>query len=436
MKIGSLFFEIGAKSDDLQKSLEEGKKKVAIFAAEVLAALYALDRFVESSTKGAVSLSNLSKVAGQTTQELQKFGLAGALTNAGQSAEEASAKFAAFSKNLYSLQHYGEGNAEGFNKLSFLGKGINFYGKDALQVRQEISDRIADMNDQDATNIISAFGFGPEDLEAFRLSAEEYEKITKKYVQNKETIESLKRTGLAVNTLKLEFSQFKDSVVVDMEPVWIDLIKTLEVVLQLFRSTVIEIKDLARGFDSLSDATKQWAEGLAVVLAAALAPVMATLAAVFLLIDDYVAYKHGGKSVIGAISGKAKSLTTVEVPQPDGTTKTKGYGELTTDDLSAQIKEYGPFGGKRGGESSPAAPSAKSAAQSDIEYLYDISPERDISRFNPNDIRNGTTSKTVEQNNTFNIQGTNADAIAGAVVDKQQQQLNHALSDQNNGSNY
>lgn len=78
MKVGELFIALGfqvdnAKLKEFNDKLEAGQKSLAKVGAGAAAAVYGINRFLNSSVKGAESLRNYREQTGYATEELYKF---------------------------------------------------------------------------------------------------------------------------------------------------------------------------------------------------------------------------------------------------------------------------------------------------------------------------------------------------------------------------
>lgn len=483
MKIGEIFVALGIDSDKFQAGVKAAKKEVALFTAEVTASLYAIDRFVDATTRGAVALANLAAQSGMTAQELQHFGLAATFKNAGISAEEAEQQVAAFSQNLYDLQHFGKGNAEGFQALGFMGRGISFYGKNASQVLDELRVRLKGLNDQAATNVLQKFGFSPAMLTVLRQTKNEFDATAKSIVLTPAQNASLQRTAIAVNQLKLNFAYFAKTMSVELEPVWNKLINFLYLGMRLAHDFTVGIGMLSHEWEGLTGATKDWVKVLGAAFLAYLMPIRAMILGILLLLDDYIAYKSGGKSIIGGLlkdgGKKATNAAREKVGlEPDEQSKDTherlakfnkdGMNKLQ-DEMKNPEKYNGgdPHGAgtmlwdwlhhnsmsDRSGNMGPNLPPHVSGDGSDMS-LDDVLKQAQANGsstfkktpaqitgpgFYPslmNQPPPASASKETSFNNTYHITGGDAPAVADAIVDKQQKQFNYANSDQGNGAQY
>lgn len=202
MKIGELFFKIGANSDDFEKSVKKANYQTEVFAAKVVASLYAIDRLVSAATGGATRITNMSNAIGVGTTELQKFAYAANQLNTELSFDEASQNIAKLSNDLYDLQHFGTGNAGIFKQLSFMGHPVDPGGKDTIQTIKAIRDAMKGLDNQAATSVLRAGGLSAGLLPLFRASDEEIDKFGSKFVQSPEQLAAGVRAGKNVNTFK------------------------------------------------------------------------------------------------------------------------------------------------------------------------------------------------------------------------------------------
>ena len=130
MKIGDLFIALGIKVDQekiarFTKGINTLKKDIVLMQAAFIGAAFALDRFVDGTVKGTVSLQNLSNQTGLAIEELQRLNQAGQLADLTLSADAISQSVGNLEKNLAAIR-LGQGDIAPFQLL-----GIDPAGKNA-----------------------------------------------------------------------------------------------------------------------------------------------------------------------------------------------------------------------------------------------------------------------------------------------------------------
>lgn len=264
-KVGDVFIALGLDSEGFQEGVKNARKETAILAAEVLGSLYALDKFVSYSTKGAITLGNLSVVAGTTTQELQHLSQVANLLNPALDVGTAEQSLAAFGKNLQDIRTGQGGDRSGFAWLAQIGRQVDYTKGSTDEVLDSIAKVIETIPTmQSKVQALSKLGLPPEMLQAFHLRATDpagYQAFDAKNIQSKETIEALKGVGRATAELDQDLENTRDQIVVKLGPALLELVKNLD--------------DGVNGFKDLS-ATATIAS---VAIVAAFTPVLGTVLA-------------------------------------------------------------------------------------------------------------------------------------------------------------
>ncbi|TDE17718.1 hypothetical protein [Dyadobacter psychrotolerans] len=163
MNVGSIFVALGFKVDD--KNLKQFDGGIRGLSSNMLAAvgsitagLYALDRFVESSTTAAAKIANIGEQTGLGTTELQKFAYAANNANSAFSFDSALSGLANLRKSIYDIQ-MGKGNNSAWNIL-----GIDPTGKDIEQIINELAEKTNGMDRARATDLLNQTGLGGDYL--------------------------------------------------------------------------------------------------------------------------------------------------------------------------------------------------------------------------------------------------------------------------------
>lgn len=265
MNAGEIYVKLGLDGKKFDQGLSDAKKRLALFAAEIAATIYLVDRFVEKSTNAATRITNLGVAAGISAQKLKQYGLAAALSNAGISAEEASGQIASFAKNLYSLQQLGQGDAGIFNQLKLFGREIEWGGKSVDQVLGEISEKIKGLDDQTAAMVLAAGGFSPEMLSFFRNYETALADAGGQFGRTANQIKQLADADKAIARFKLELSDFADKINILIAPA----ITELGAALRGLGSGNGELNALSVTMKSLATSMQLIAAGIEATFAAA-----------------------------------------------------------------------------------------------------------------------------------------------------------------------
>lgn len=298
MKIAEFFATLGFKVDEtglnqFQDNMTALPKKFAVLAAAALAATYTIDRFVDSSVRGAVALANFSNQTGLSAQELQKWQIAAQMSNLAMSAEEVTQRVQTLQQKITQLQLTGEGAAP------FALLGIDPNGG-ALSVLDQLREKIKGLTRPVAVNLLEQLGLGGDFINVLELSRKEFDAMSGSMIRSQPVQQALIRLGTASTKAKLGFSLWKDELVAKLEPVlmrFLDLIKRVGDAL----GTGIDLAlRLANAIGDLAG-SMQFLFPVAAALAFAFFPITAALAALLLILEDVAVYMRGGDSLIGRL---------------------------------------------------------------------------------------------------------------------------------------
>lgn len=303
MKIGEFFATLGFEVDDKNLNKFEGSllalpKRFAVVAAAAAGALFAIDKFTESSIRSATALRNFTMQTGESAQKLQQWQNAAQLANLGASAEDVSGSIMALEQNIAAIK-LGGGNIAPFQML-----GVNPF-TDAFSVLDQLRDRVQGLDRGVAVNLMQQMGISPEMINVLMLSSEEFERFNDVIKKTPEQVKALNKLGVEIKFLKMQFTQWKDTLVADLSPALISITKFLAKLLESMGAIAGMIFDLIRGFFDLASglaAATGSVNALAIaagILALKLLPVTASLAALFLILEDIAVFREGGSSVLG-----------------------------------------------------------------------------------------------------------------------------------------
>ncbi len=479
---GEVFVKLGLDGKKFDQGISDAKKKLALFAAEVSATIYLVDRFLERSTNAATRLTNMATASGIAATKLRQMGIAAALGNAGVKAEEASAQLAEFGKNLYSLSRWGTGNSEGFNKLSSLGRGISFYGRETVDIIQEISEKLQGLPDQDAADVLASFGMGPEMLPLMRNFNGLMEQAGTEFGRTADEIDNLKNADKTIAHFKITLSEFATDVVSTIAPSIMALDKAISDLGK--NSTALDglgivLKSMASSLLVISSIGDTVVKGTGVITAGAL----------------HGALDHGDKEVGAALQQEIKemdwggswrntggmlrkmwgtdgsgALPALPTPAPSSKPGANNWGNLRGDDgnfrsfstpedgmramlsdLGSKISGNSPaMRAKYGNGYTPSLANimkvyAPAGDRNDPSaYANYVSGQTGIDTNRPltmADLEAVTkamaqfeNNKNITINNTNNIHGENGRVNAELIGTEMERSLKRALSDQNNGA--
>lgn len=444
MKAGEFFVELRLRKDKFDKGLADSKKSLKMFALEALASVYLLDRFAEKSTNAATKLTNLARVSGVAAQKLKQYGLASTLLNAGISAEEASNQLAEFSKNLYNIQRFGEGDFGGFNKLQSIGKGISYYGKDAVSVLEEIRSKIVGLSDQEATNVLGSFGFSPEMLPMFRATTEEINNINKALGRTDNEIANLEKIDRVINSIKVNWSFLQDSIVLSLSPALESLAESLKNIKDkgLLNAVKSGIKDKYQRMIDYGKESKYYNDMRKELERLGKRPEEIESIISGLKGRNSKSSSPAGKNNWGNIRGADGRFKGFSTPQEGMNALVADIRAKISGKSAAMASKYGP-GYVPTLESliSTYAPPHENNTRGYIDFMHKqtgIDPNRPLSGADIESVVKAIAkmegNKNITLNNTNHIHGSDGQATAGMIGDELARTLKHALADQNNGA--
>ena len=319
--IGQLFIELGVKADTQQiNKVDAGVKSLRsnllLVSAAFTGAVVGLDRFVNSALKGVVSLQNLNAQTGLSIEKLQRFQQAGQLSNLALSADQIAQSIGNVQKNIAAIR-IGQGDISPFQLL-----GVDVAGQDAFGVIEQLRGAIRGLDPATATNLISQIGLSPDFINLLRLSRKEFELLSENTFLNPKQRADIDKAGTSMKALQLRFKALKDQAVAKIAPELTKLVQQFFKWMKDNGKAIIEvIAGMARGFAKFAQAignafslVTQFIDGLVgmergiKILAGAFAlltlsfsPFLAGLAAIILLLDDIAVFRAGGDSVIGEL---------------------------------------------------------------------------------------------------------------------------------------
>lgn len=218
MKVGDLFVALGIKTDESKlKAINTGFSNLRRGLIETkvafIGAIWGLDRFISSSVQGIASIDNIAQQTGLSFQELQKWDMAGQMSNLAIGAGQTANAIGNLQKQI-ALIKMGQGNIAPFQML-----GIDVMGKNAFEVIKDLRKNIQGLSPDIATNLISQLGLDPAMISLLKLSNKEFDKLTNQGGLGKGGKSSILQTGIAIKQLELKIQRLKDQIIVAISPV-------------------------------------------------------------------------------------------------------------------------------------------------------------------------------------------------------------------------
>ena len=159
VNVGDIFVALGFKVDDKElKQFDGGVRNltgnILATTGAVAGAIYAVSRFISSSTTAAASIRNVAQETGIATDELQKVAYAANAANSAFSFDQAVNGIANLRKSLYDIQFNGGKNGV-WGVL-----GIDPNGKDIDQILDQLSQKLHGMDRARASDLLDQTGLG------------------------------------------------------------------------------------------------------------------------------------------------------------------------------------------------------------------------------------------------------------------------------------
>ena len=335
MSLGELVVELGVIGDikpiqdaiNKAKNLTEQDKKLAAAKAKVASqidksirgfrnialtisgAIFAVNKLSDALLNNNQQWINLLRQSDITLQSFQKYSNVASILDRTLGAEGAAQSLASLEQQLYKLQLTGEG-ANGF-----LLAGINPMGKSPEQILENIRSRISGMSDKQATFLLNQMGIDPRMLGMLRLTRAEFESLNAeiaRYQLTEKQREEMQKLGMQLDIARKKVQYFKDRAVMAILPHVVRLTNSFEHFVEVGVKVIKFIRDAFNGMTDLQKGLLGLAEALAVVTAALWAfskhPIIASLMALYLILEDIMAWLSGGKSAFGYLLGAIDNI--------------------------------------------------------------------------------------------------------------------------------
>lgn len=328
MSLGELVVELGVignvkplqdainktkKLTDEEKKLAEAKAKVAQqidkgirsfrnVAAVITASVYAVNKLTDALLNNNQQWINLLRQSDITLQSFQKYSEVAGILDRSLGVEGAAQGLASLEQQLYKLQLTGEGAS------GYLLSGINPMGKSPEQVLEDIRARISGMSDKQATFLLNQMGIDPRMLGMLRLTRSEFEAINNElanYRLTQKQREEMQKLGMQLDIARKKIQYFKDRAIMAIMPHLIRLtqsfVRVTEGVIKLIRA-FSKLPTITKFVIGLVAALKLLPAVLSLINAH---PIIRTITlittALYLVIDDIMAFISGGRSGIGYV---------------------------------------------------------------------------------------------------------------------------------------
>lgn len=289
-KVNKVIQDTGKKSNNLTQNIGNFIKKIRGVALAVTGAIYALNRLTDSLVHSNQELLNLTRTSDISLGTFQKWNNIGRMLGVKNAAQQ----LEGLNQRLFELMLTGEG-ARGFQLA-----GINPIGQSAEGVMEQLRNRVSGMSDTSASYLLQQMGLDPTMLHLLRMSREEFEALgraVEKYQLTPEQRREIQRLNAQLEIARIKLQYIKDRAILALMPIMVRFTESLARVSEGIARIVKGVMDFLDRVPAIKAALL--AIGAAFLIA--FHPVIAILTALYLIIDDIMAYFNGGGSMLGVL---------------------------------------------------------------------------------------------------------------------------------------
>lgn len=373
MQVGELFIALGFDVDDSKlKSFNDGIKSSMVDLLKLTGiaagAVYSVNKFIESSLHNSVALRQFTAETGESAEALKKWQIAAQLANTEIEIDEVTSAFKRMNSAIAAAQYSGEKGGV-FAQLGIENIQSKTSAELLNELRQNFQMNIGRWGLPKTLDFMEQLGVPKSMARTFELSDEDIDRMTRGLTVTKEQNKAITDLADKLRHVSLEWQHFKDITTAEYSDELITFIENASSAVKTFSDNM---KSLFYHSESYSGGLKLMAGGFALIVAA-LSPMVATVAALAVALNDLGALSRGEKTITGRI---------INAP----------LTEMKRTTLEESIANWKSYLGVGGGS-------------------------------------NGVT-----MNNTYNIQSTaDPHGVAQEVVQQNQLQLNRAYSGLNRG---
>lgn len=263
------------------------------FAGFIAAAADVINNFTNDLVAGNQAMLDLTSTTDIAQSTFRKWGSIGQMLGV-QNAEQ---QLESLNKKLVELNLTGEGARD------FQLAGINPTGQDAEGILEQLRARISGLNNAKAAHLLQRLGIDPKMLHLLRISRNDFEALgetVSKYQLTDDLTEHIQSLNIQLQIAGIRLKYLKDKAIMTIMPAWTQFMASLARVGEGLSKAVQYVSD----FISKSPAMQNALKGIAVAMGVILAithPLWAAFAALYLVIDDVMAYFNGGRSLLGVL---------------------------------------------------------------------------------------------------------------------------------------
>lgn len=273
-------------------------KGVGAVIGALTAAAIAMNKFTNDLVQSNQAMLDLTRTSDITLGTFQKWGSIGKMLGV----ENAEQQLEGLNQRMFELMLTGEG-ARGFQLA-----GINPVGQDANGVLEQLRDRVSGMNDTTATYLLQQMGLDPRMLHLLRMSRDEFEKLgktIKRYQLTDDQTKQIQAMNIQLQIAGIKLRYLKDRAILALMPAWTQFMASIARVAEGLGRIVKWLTETNTGAIVLAGTIIGVLIPAIKLLYATItahpvvAAITAILGALYLLIDDIMAYFKGGRSGIG-----------------------------------------------------------------------------------------------------------------------------------------
>lgn len=325
-------------NDNFQNKLKDVAKGVGAVIGALTAAGYTLNRLTNDLVQSNQAMLNLTRTSDISLSTFQKWGSIGKMLGVNNAAQQ----LEGLNQRLFELRLTGQG-ARGFQLA-----GINPTG-DADSVMEQLRARVSGMSDTSASYLLREMGLDPQMLHLLRMGREEFEELgqtIKKYQLTEDQRAEIQRMNIQLEIARQKLQYLKDRAILAIMPYWVRIVESFANVTEFLIKAgkwigniidkirmlipmlgMIGVKNakILAGFKKLSAPFRNLNASIlktlrmipkigpavaktAVGINRAFLPVIATISALYLILDDIAGYENGKDSVIGTLINAAKGF--------------------------------------------------------------------------------------------------------------------------------
>lgn len=324
MQIASLFARIGLQTDEAKlksftSNLKTARQTLVGIGVAVAAASAAIGKVTSDALNAAAAFNQFEAETGASAQELQKWQAVAEQTNS--SAEAVSSAIRAITQNQQAIR-LGEGDISGFQLL-----GID-PRQDPFQILTELRTRTEGLSEAMQRNVLGRLGVGAELLQTIQLSQEEFDRLAgRAFIISPQAIDTLAQTRGAMAQAARAVEFLKAQIAVGLAPQLKELSENLILFIQRNQQAFIRgfqrafaivnrfgraVATASQAIDSAVRATIGWEAALKILgvalvllnlkaLTGPLGLLTAGFIAMLLVIEDIAVFARGGESAIGRL---------------------------------------------------------------------------------------------------------------------------------------